>query len=148
MARDMTVHSKCAPVQEAQRQEELCPAGCGEVEGNLHYMFCHHCDMKDKRDDLLADLCTELHRHHTSPALISTLSAALKELGATGSVTMPSGNSSDPIEEDLAMALELQDDILRGHSTDRACHDPRVAFVLCTTVSAKPTPVLVAAHAS
>ena len=111
MARDMTVHSKCAPVQEAQRQEELCPAGCGEVEGNLHYMFCHHCDMKDKRDDLLADLCTELHRHHTSPALISTLSAALKELGATGSVTMPSGNSSDPIEEDLAMALELQDDI-------------------------------------
>jgi len=111
IAQDMTANSKCAPVQDSQRKEELCPEGCGKVEDNLHYMFCQHCDMRTKRDELLAEMYTDMHRHHTCPALVSTLSAALKELRTTGSVTMPSGNSNDQIEEDLVMALELQDDI-------------------------------------
>ena len=69
-ARDNTRKSTLPPVTKIQRDEEKCPAHCGETEGYLHYMQCTADIMKKERQSLLSQCRKELTKMDTYPGII------------------------------------------------------------------------------
>ena len=92
-ARDSTTNSTLPPTTQTQRDEEKCPAQCGELEGNLHYMKCKAETMRTERTKLLASCRKNLTRIDTDPAIIditiwSILQYSDKDMAAEYSVKL------------------------------------------------------------
>ena len=71
-ARANTTKSTTPHITRLQRDEEKCPAQCGELETPLHFMTCKADKMKSERSQLLVNLRTTLSRLDTHPGLIDS----------------------------------------------------------------------------
>ena len=69
-ARDNTQNSTLPPVTNLRRDEEKCPAQCGENEGHLHYMTCTAEIMRKERQHLFSQCRRELTKMDTHPGII------------------------------------------------------------------------------
>ena len=71
-ARDNTKRSNKPAITQIQRDEEQCPAQCGEIETSLHYMRCTADRMKKERSRLLIQCRATLSRLDTHPGIIDS----------------------------------------------------------------------------
>ncbi len=99
----------------APTTQELCPAHCGQLEGQLHYLTCQTEYFVEERADRLSDLIRELRRLKTFPGLIQIVREAIQDFCAGDEVSVVPPFLATALDRKLGLAVQEQSQIGWGN---------------------------------
>ena len=112
--RDARLSKKVEPELQATVEEvsiHLCPNGCGEAEGHLHYVKCQRASAMEERERLRNTALARLKRLRTSECMCSYIGYILKKISLDETIALDDDVYRTEDERDLIPALLGQQEI-------------------------------------
>ena len=112
--RDARLSKQVEPELQATVEEisiHLCPNGCGDVEGHLHYVKCQEASAIEAREKLRHSALARLKRLRTNVCLCSYIGVILKKISLHETIVLEDDEYRTEDERDLIPALLGQQEI-------------------------------------
>ena len=93
---------------EEEKTIHLCPNGCGETEGNLHYVHCQEKSAIKKRGEARARFGNKLKKIRTDEGIISTATYVLTKIGRNKTISIDGSDLREGNRTKLRKVLDGQ----------------------------------------